>query len=187
MLGFNGGLMGVRKVPTTGSASGLWFQNEQSVAKRAGIWPITRTATRYYRFANFANTSLDSDTIDLAEIRFYTGDTVISSITTTTNFSWGSGSAAALTDGDLTDRNYYSGWASSQSTATISFDFGSVTSITHVQIFIWYEVTNGPRFPASCELQSSSDGTSYTLYSSVTKGTTTLESGAVWKTAKLEL
>ena len=39
MLGFNGGLMGVRKVPTTGSASGLWFQNEQSVAKRAGIWP----------------------------------------------------------------------------------------------------------------------------------------------------
>lgn len=39
MLGFNGGLMGVRKVPTTGSASGLWFQNEQSVARRAGIWP----------------------------------------------------------------------------------------------------------------------------------------------------
>ena len=41
MLGFNGGLMGVRKVPTTGSASGLWFQNEQSVAKRAGIWPVS--------------------------------------------------------------------------------------------------------------------------------------------------
>ena len=39
MLGFNGGLLGLRKVPTTGSASGLWFQNEQSVAKRAGIWP----------------------------------------------------------------------------------------------------------------------------------------------------
>lgn len=41
MLGFNGGLMGVRKVPTQGSASGLWFQNEQSVAKRAEIWPLT--------------------------------------------------------------------------------------------------------------------------------------------------
>jgi hypothetical protein len=39
MLGFNGGLMGVRRTPTTGTASGLWFQNEQSVAKRAGIWP----------------------------------------------------------------------------------------------------------------------------------------------------
>lgn len=41
MLGFNGGLLGVRRVPTGDAASGLWFQNEQSVAKRAGIWPIT--------------------------------------------------------------------------------------------------------------------------------------------------
>jgi hypothetical protein len=41
MLGFNGGLMGVRRTPTTGTASGLWFQNEQSVAQRAGIWPIS--------------------------------------------------------------------------------------------------------------------------------------------------
>ena len=41
MLGFNGGLLGVRKVPATGAASGLWFQNEQSVAKRAGIWPTS--------------------------------------------------------------------------------------------------------------------------------------------------
>ena len=39
MLGFNGGLMGVRKVPSGDAASGLWFQNEQSVAKRELIWP----------------------------------------------------------------------------------------------------------------------------------------------------
>jgi hypothetical protein len=39
MLGFNGGLMGVRRTPTAEVATGLWFQNEQSVAKRAGIWP----------------------------------------------------------------------------------------------------------------------------------------------------
>lgn len=41
MLGFNGGLLGVRRVPATGSTSGLWMPNEQSVAKRAGIWPVT--------------------------------------------------------------------------------------------------------------------------------------------------
>jgi hypothetical protein len=41
MLGFNGGLMGVRRTPTGSAASGLWFQNEQSVAKRAAIWPTT--------------------------------------------------------------------------------------------------------------------------------------------------
>lgn len=38
MLGLNGGLMGVRKVPTTIAATGMWSQNEQSVARRAGIW-----------------------------------------------------------------------------------------------------------------------------------------------------
>ena len=43
MLGFNGGLMGVRRTPTGSAASGLWFQNEQSVAKRAEIWPIVQT------------------------------------------------------------------------------------------------------------------------------------------------
>jgi len=41
MLGFNGGLMGVRRVPTQGIASGLWSQNEQSAAKRVGIWPLS--------------------------------------------------------------------------------------------------------------------------------------------------
>ena len=39
MLGLNGGLMGVRKVPTTGTATGVWVSNEQVLAKRAGIWP----------------------------------------------------------------------------------------------------------------------------------------------------
>ena len=39
MLGLNSGLLGSRRVPTTSSASGLWVPNEQSLAKRAGIWP----------------------------------------------------------------------------------------------------------------------------------------------------
>ena len=41
MLGLNSGLLGVRRVPTTGSASGLWSPNEQSLAKRATIWPTS--------------------------------------------------------------------------------------------------------------------------------------------------
>jgi len=41
MLGFNGGLLGKRRVPTTTAASGLWFPNEQSVARREAIWPTT--------------------------------------------------------------------------------------------------------------------------------------------------
>lgn len=40
LFGFNGGLLGSMRTPTTGTASGSWLQNEQSVAKRAGIWPV---------------------------------------------------------------------------------------------------------------------------------------------------
>jgi hypothetical protein len=40
MIGFNSGLLGTRRVPTSASASGLWVPNEQSLAKRASIWPI---------------------------------------------------------------------------------------------------------------------------------------------------
>ena len=40
MIGLNGGLLGVRKVPTLATASGLWVPNEQSLAQRAGIWPL---------------------------------------------------------------------------------------------------------------------------------------------------
>lgn len=39
MLGFNGGRLGLLNEPTQSAASGLWFPNEQSVAKREAIWP----------------------------------------------------------------------------------------------------------------------------------------------------
>jgi hypothetical protein len=39
MIGFNSGLLGVRRVPTTGTATGVWVPNEQVLAQRAGIWP----------------------------------------------------------------------------------------------------------------------------------------------------
>lgn len=44
MIGFNGGLIGVRRTSTSTTATGLWSQNEQSVAKRAGAWPISPNA-----------------------------------------------------------------------------------------------------------------------------------------------
>jgi hypothetical protein len=53
MLGFNGGLLGRRRVPTLDAASGLWLPNEQSVAKRDTIWPIGAPTD-----PNFASVSL---------------------------------------------------------------------------------------------------------------------------------
>jgi hypothetical protein len=39
-IGTNGGLIGPRRVPSTGSASGVWDLEEQKLAKGAGIWPL---------------------------------------------------------------------------------------------------------------------------------------------------
>lgn len=39
MLGLNGGLLGVRRVPSLSNATGIWTPNEQSLAKQAVIWP----------------------------------------------------------------------------------------------------------------------------------------------------
>ena len=63
MLGLNSGLIGVRRVPTTSSASGIWVPNEQSLAKRATIWPLPPLGStvfeldaQYYSFGQtFAN------------------------------------------------------------------------------------------------------------------------------------
>lgn len=55
MLGLNGGLIGVRRVPTAESASGLWVPNEQVLARRAFTWPSSPTNTYD---PNFANVSL---------------------------------------------------------------------------------------------------------------------------------
>jgi hypothetical protein len=191
MLGFNGGLMGVRRTPTAEAASGLWSQNEQSVAKRAEIWPVVTTTltTRYLRFANFAATTLNGDVLDLAEIQFYNVDTVLTGITTTMNFTFtGGNSGAGLTDGNLTGRYYREDWnASYRSTATISFDLGSVKTVTSTEIYIYYENNFGPRFPATFDVLVSSDGTNYNTYATLSKGTSTLYSGDVYKTAKLAL
>jgi hypothetical protein len=181
----NGGLSGAKRNVSTSAASGMWMLEEQNLAKRAGAWPISGgQATRYVRFANFANTTLNSNTLDLAEIRFFNGDTVYTGITCTTSFGFNSGDAGRLVDGDLTNRSFNATWSASQSTATISFDFGSSSVITHLQIYIWYENDYGPRFPATFDFQTSSDGTTYTTALSITKGTCTTEAGSVFKTAK---
>jgi hypothetical protein len=183
MLGFNGGLLGVRKVPTGASASGLWFQNEQSVARRAGIWPRT-DAYRYYRLSNFASTSLESNTIDFGEIELYDGATKHTGITCTTSWTFDSGNASSLVDGyqDGTNRAYYSSWSSVRATATITFDLGSTKPLTHIKIFSLY---TQPRFPESFDIQGSSDGSGYAAFASVTVGSLSLVDGVTYASDKI--
>jgi hypothetical protein len=88
MLGFNGGLLGTRKVPTANSASGLWFQNEQSVAKRAGIWPQVITdptaglsPVLWYDFADETKVTVSGSDITSVTDKGSRGWTLTSSFT----------------------------------------------------------------------------------------------------------
>jgi hypothetical protein len=192
MLGFNGGLMGKRRVPASSASSGLWFPSEQSVAKRDVIWPPSPSDIfRYYRFANFANTSLNNNTIDFGEIELYDGDIKHTGITCTTSFSLSSGSASNIVDGisgtgstSEATRAFFSSWSSVQATATISFDLGSTKRVTHVRI---YSLFAQPRFPASFALQGSTDGTVYSTLATVTVGAFTLVSGSIYGSAKVSV
>ena len=190
MLGVNGGLLGLRKVPTTGSASGLWFQNEQSLAQRAGIWPVVSTVfTRYVRFASFANTALDSNTLDLTETRFFNGPTTLSGITCTSSFSGGgTWYPEKLVDGDTStsSRSYRTSWSSFQASATIDFDFGSAVSMTDIEIFTAF-ASSAPRFPASFGFQTSSDGVTYTTIKTLDSSGRTSLGSSVFTTGLITL
>jgi hypothetical protein len=188
MLGFNGGLMGVRRTPTVVAASGLWFQNEQSVAQRAGVWtvPAGPKEARYFRLANFANTALDANALDFGEIELYDGDTKHTGITCTSNITWDSGTNSNLVDGitDTSTRSYTQEWSGIQSTATITLDLGSTKTVSHIKIFSLF---NQPRFPASFDLQTSADNVTYATVATVTVGTLSLVSGSTYASSKVAL
>ena len=185
MLGVNGGLIGVRRVPALDAATGIWTPNEQALAKRAAIWPSADVFTyRYFRFANFASTSLNSDSIDFGEIELYNNDTKHTGVTCTTSFSFESGNASMLVDGitGTATRAYLQNWSTVRSSATISFDLGSAKTLTHIKIFSLYDQ---PRFPASFELQGSTNGTDYSPLNVVTVGSLALVSGVTYSSAKI--
>jgi hypothetical protein len=112
---------------------------------------------------------LNAGAIDLTEIELYENGTKLTGIITTTSF-FSATAAARLTNEtkSTADRSFNTNWSSVRATATISFDLGSAKSISALQVFSLYAQ---PRFPASFDLQASSDGVSYTTVATVTVGT----------------
>lgn len=170
MLGSNTGLLGKRRTVTPTGASGIWTRNEHSQFAREALWPVT--GIRYWRFANWANTFLHSDTLDLTEIEFYLNNVKLIGITAASSFGWNMGSASILVDGVVSTgsgaRAYKDNWDNSRSTATLSFDFGTTVQIDALEVFSLF---TQPRFPASFDLQFSLDGSTYYTSKTVTVGT----------------
>lgn len=86
MLGYNGGLRGTRRVPTTGAASGIWTPDEQADAKRASIWPISGGITGlnpvlWYDFADESTVTTSSGAITQITDKGSLGRTLTASAT----------------------------------------------------------------------------------------------------------
>jgi len=116
MLGFNGGLLGKRRVPTADAASGLWFLNEQSIAKRAGIWNSDPYLSNVSLLLPFSATFADASSNNLAVTAY--GDAQIS----TAQWPFSGSGASLLLDGTVDKLSLPQPLPSS-----LQLDFGSYT------------------------------------------------------------
>lgn len=150
------------------------------------------TARRYWRVQNWSSESLDSNTLDLTEIRIYEGGSAETEITTgvtlTASFGWTGGTTSALRDGTLStaSRAYTTNWTSVRTGGGyFQFDLGSAKSITGIQ---FWSLFAQPRLPSSFEVWSSDSASSdYVLVNSVSRGSLTALGGDVHRTEKLSV
>lgn len=147
MLGLNSGLLGVRRVPAGGNATGLWTPNEQSLAQRAGIWPIVG-AGRFFAFYDFSSGTVRSDNLfGINEARFFNNGVEVAAPTASANFIPQFGSIAAMANGSSTDGFFEQGYAALHPTMRFDFDFGVERNFTHVQFVTTNNGFGGPNFP----------------------------------------
>ena len=151
MLGFNGGLMGVRRVPTDGAATGLWFQNEQSVALRAGIWPAVTPLgpsgaplpTLWYDFA-------DESTVTVASSQITAVTSKGSRAWTLTKSATGPGYVTGINSLKCLD------WGSSQHSNFLSNNDSTATAIGEVYVVV--DGAFGGSFPTYAGLFTGTGG-----------------------------
>lgn len=153
MLGFNGGLLGARRVPTVSAASGLWLPNEQSVAKRAGIWPQSiGPGYRYWKFDQFTHVS---NLVEVGEFVVTVGGVPLASgQSSTTN-----GILTALKDGVYTARAFQ--MASPASSFFVLYDHGTQVDASGFRYASFYQAAT--RYITGVRVSVSNDGASYTV------------------------
>jgi hypothetical protein len=163
MLGFNGGLMGVRKVPTTGAAPGMWSPNEQSVAQRAGIWPEVVIGYRYWRFDQFTTTS--AGVLEIGEFALVNGSGYLSGSTWYNSgvmfgASTGNQIIAALIDGVYNSRAFQL-LDTVSPTDYLQYDHGSAISPLGFKYSSFFRPVE--RHITGVRVSASNDGTNFTV------------------------
>ena len=160
--------MGVRRTPTTGAASGLWFQNEQSVAKRAVIWPEVATGYRYWRFDQFTVTN--NGVLEIGEFALVNSSGYLSGTTWfNSGVMYGQGTQN-LTIPALTDAVYnaraFQILDTIDSAAYLQYDHGSAISPTGFKYSSFFKPVE--RYITGVRVRASNDGTNFTAIKTFT-------------------
>jgi len=174
MLGFNGGLIGVDRTTTVGTAIGVWTPGEQVKARRSNTWPLVGLNFRYFRWTWTANRTVGSgvNTITSAsEFRVRNGETDVSmasaTIAATTIVDSGGTPIANLIDGNTTTKAISINETLPRS---ITIDIGSIVACTGYR---WFTADTTGRDPVSWTVEGSADNITYILLDTITSFATT--------------
>jgi hypothetical protein len=157
MLGSNGGLVGVRRVPTALAASGIWTPNEQAIARQNNFWPSATYISRYWRFDQF---TLSGGTNEISEFVLTSSGSYVSGGTwSASGVGLGSFSAVSMTNSDLANRAVQMG-GDIEPASFLQYDHGSPASCTGFRYALYFDSSN--RWIASCRVQVSPDAINWT-------------------------
>jgi hypothetical protein len=179
MIGFNGGLIGVDRTTTVGTAIGVWTPGEQVKARRSNTWPLVGLNFRYFRWTWTANRSVESGVTTIteaSEFRIRSGEADLSmasaTIAATTIVDSSGAPPANLIDGNTATKTVSINETLPRS---ITIDMGSIVSCTGYRWFT-SEVTG--RDPVSWTVEGSADNITYILLDTRTSFAVTTTRGA---------
>jgi hypothetical protein len=164
----NGGIEGVRIVPSAVAASGDWSDTELYFARRAGIWPLFPS-----RFLRFNVTAVNGDGyLEITDLRFMVGATAFPTVNMTSNILPSPLVASASSSLDSAYEAFYafstmidgagganSRWHSSgpSSSHWIQIDLGAGNRIVPNGLTVTPQIANG-RSPQTFQVLGSETG-----------------------------
>jgi FAD/FMN-containing dehydrogenase len=157
MLGSNGGLVGVRRVPTAVAASGVWTPNEQSIARQNSLWPAATYTARHWRFDQFTTSG---EILEISEfVLAFNGSYVSGGTWSASGGGLTSFTAANMADSVLSVRAVQMAPAPSAADF-LQYDHGSPASCTGFR-YASQSANSSSRWITGCRVQTSPDATNW--------------------------
>ena len=158
-IGSNGGIIGPRRVPSPGAASGIWFPREQAIARSVSRWPASVFNFRFWRFDSL--TATGTSPLEPSEwVLVKSGTYVTGGTWTWSGTGFSSTSSAAMSNTVLSAPAFTLAHPVA-STSFLEYDHGSVVQCTGFQYSRWSAYST--RWLTGVRVLGSADGIEYAV------------------------